>query len=286
MSNMWLFFTLLAALLWGIGQVFAKKGLSYATSLFNNLLAAVFTLLITAPFAFFMGAQLSDVSKLLPISIVIAVLLLSYYYVINKANISLVGTVLGAYPIFTVILSLIFLHEKPSIFQELAAGCVMLGTLLLIVGEDLTLARKLKFGTWVIWGAAGAAASGIADFLTKLALKIVDERAYSYIFTYAIALILVACVSFLFDKNGRKFPKINDKKLLPTLVGVTMIEVGMVAYFIALSLGIASVVTPVSSIYVAITAVLAWIFLKEKVNRLQIIGVLIACLGIILLGIQ
>ncbi len=283
---MWLFFTLLSAFFWGVGQVFVKKGLGNTTSLFNNLLCAIVILFVTIPYALASGGQLSDLPKLLPISLVITTLLLCYYYVLAKADISLVGTVFGTYPIFTILFSFLFLHESPSIFQKIAAGLVIAGTLLLIVGEDLDLAKKFRFGTWALWGIMGSFAAGTADFLAKIALNMVEERASSYILSYGIAFIFIACISALFDKNGRKFPKVGQKKFLPTLIGVTMIEMGMVVFLIALSMGFASIVTAISSCYVAITAVLAWIFLQEKVNKLQMFGVLITCVGIILLGLS
>jgi len=280
---MWLFFTFLAAILWGVGPVLTKKGLFHTTPLFNNLLAALITLTVTIPYAIFSGAKFSDIPAILPLSLFIAALLLSYYYVIAKADISLVGTVLGIYPLFTVILSLLFLHENPSFFQKTSVFFVMLGTVLLAVGEDLGASKKLRFGSWFFWGIGGAAAAGSSDFFAKIAMKMVEERTYSYILTYGIAFVIVALLSAVFDKKGRKIPKLN-KNFLPTLIGVFIVEVGLVAFYIALSLGYASVTAPVVSVHVAITAVLAWVFLKEKSNKLQVLGVLCSTVGIVLLG--
>ena len=55
---MWLVLTLIAAFMWGIGPVLAKKGLSHTTPLFNNLIAGFVTLAITVPFAIFMGGKI------------------------------------------------------------------------------------------------------------------------------------------------------------------------------------------------------------------------------------
>lgn len=110
---MWLFFTLLAALLWGVGQVFIKKGLSHTTPLFNNLFGAVVILAVAIPFALVNGGNLSLVPQMLPLTLVIAALLICYYYILEKGQISLTGTVLASYPLFTVILSSFFLKEIP-----------------------------------------------------------------------------------------------------------------------------------------------------------------------------
>lgn len=106
-----------------------------------------------------------------------------------------------------------------------------------------------------------------------------------YIFSYALAFITVVILSVFIDKTERVLPKFNFKTYMPTIVGVTMIEIGLVVYYLALSKGLASLVTPISSIYVAITVVLAHIFLTEKITKIQILGVLFSVAGIILIGI-
>lgn len=282
---MWLVLTLITTLFWGFGQVFSKKGLSYTTPLFNNIVGALATIIITIPAAFLLGANIQDVLRILPLSLLIATLLLSYYYVIAKGNISLTGTVLGSSPLLVVFLSFLFLNEHPSVFQMLAALLVMTGTLTLILAEDLELSKKLRFGSWVVWGLAGAGAAGSADFLSKVVLDSSHIKGSTYVLAYGISFVIVVCISFFIDKNGRQFPKFN-RKILPTLIGDTMLEVGMIFFFLALSSGFASIVAPISSFYVGITAVLAWIFLHEKANKLQMAAVAISCAGIILLGVQ
>src|SRR3989344_3757394 len=105
---MWLFFTLLAALLWGVSQVLIKKGFEETTPLFNNLFGALVILIIAIPFAMLNGAHFWLVPKMLPLTLLIALLLICFYYVLEKGQVSLTGTVLASYPVFTVVLSLLF----------------------------------------------------------------------------------------------------------------------------------------------------------------------------------
>jgi uncharacterized membrane protein len=281
---MWMTFALLAAALWGVGQIFTKKGLSETSPLFNNLLGAVVTIVLIVPFVMLNGANLSDVPKIFPLACIITFLLLSYYYIIGVGKVSLTGTVLAMYPLITIFLSLIFLRENPNLYQKLAVLIVLSGTFILAIGEDIAVTKKLRFGRWFWIAIIGACLSGSSDFLAKVALNKVGNT-YSYLLAYAIAFMAMALISIFIDKKGRKMPKIN-KKIIPTLLGVTMMESGMIAYYIALSLGFVSLVTPISSAYVAITAILAWIFLKEKVNKIQAAGIIFSVFGIILLGVS
>jgi len=63
-------------------------------------------------------------------------------------------------------------------------------------------------------------------------------------------------------------------------------EIAFVSFHFALSGGLASIVTPISSIYVGITAVLAWLILKEKINKIHFFGIACAAIGVILIGIS
>jgi len=226
---MWLLFTLLSATLFGVGQVFTKKGLDETSPLLNNLLGAGVTLLITVPFALMNGAHISFVPKVLPITLVIALLLLCYYYIIAKGQVSLTGTILASYPLITIALSLLFLHEQPSLFQKIAIALILLGTIVIVAGENLNAFKRLQFGGWFYWALGGAIAIGTGDFLTKIAINRSDM--YTYLLAYGIAFGIVAGSSYFFDKKGRRFPKLTNTKFLPTLIGVTMLETGVVVFY-------------------------------------------------------
>jgi uncharacterized membrane protein len=87
------------------------------------------------------------------------------------------------------------------------------------------------------------------------------------------------------DKKGRVLPKFSREKYLPTLVGVGMMELGFFIFHLALVDGYVSLVSPISGVYVAITAVLAWLILKEKISKFQFAGIALCAIGVILVGI-
>lgn len=278
-----IFFALLAASLWGVGQVFTKKGFEETSPLFNNLLGAFITLIIVVPFALLNGANFQTAQKIFPLSLLIALLLLCYYYILEKGYVSLTGTILSSYPLITVVLSFLFLREQPSIFQKIAIVIILLGTITIAAGESINAVKRLRFGGWFWLAVIGAVSIGFSDFFAKVAVN--NSDIYSYLLAYGISFPILAGISYIFDYKNRAFPKFNSKKFLPTAIGVTMLEVGLMIYYIALSKGLVSVVTPLSSIYAAITVILAWIFLKEKMNKIQLLGITFSILGIIFIGI-
>lgn len=142
---------------------------------------------------------------------------------------------------------------------------------------------KLVLGDWIWWPICGAVIVGFGDFLAKVAINM--SNASTWLFFLSLAYIPCAILNFLLDKKGRQITEFNFQKFLPTLLGVTMISIGIIPFNLAFQYGLASLVGPVSSSYIVLTAVLAFVFLKEKINKIQFLGITSTAIGIILLGI-
>ena len=97
--------------------------------------------------------------------------------------------------------------------------------------------------------------------------------------------LIVAPALFLIDKKGRKLPPLKTKLFFPSLFGLLLLQIGVLAFDYALSFGTATLVTVTANTYVVISLILAIIFLKEKLTRQQLAGVLSVITGIILIGI-
>ncbi len=230
------------------------------------------------------GVKFDLVWSIAPLTLVISILFLSYYYIIGMGQVAFTGTIIGTSPLFAILLSVVFLHENPSIFQKLAIFFIILGTTLIAVPDKVTTIKDLKLGSWFWWAICAAIAIGAADFFIKILIN--QSDVYTYLFTYSLCLIVVSFLSICFDKKGRAaMPTFTFKKYLPTVLGVIIMEIAFVSYHFALAQGLVSVVSPVSSIYIPITALLAWMFLKEKINKMHCIGIVLAAIGVILVGI-
>ncbi len=58
--------------------------------------------------------------------------------------------------------------------------------------------------------------------------------------------------------------------------------IGLLAYYAAVSRGKVSVVGPVTSLFPLLTVVLAFIFLRERLNRMQMAGVALSLVAIVI----
>jgi transporter family protein len=206
----------------------------------------------------------------------------SFFYVISKGEISLTGTVVAGYPVFTIILSQVFLNERLSTIQFIGVGLVISGVVLIALPER-NAAEEVKNLAWVFWGMVCAILIGSGDFLTKLSINQIG--AYSHIFFLSLISNLIGAINYLIDKKRRPFPDLSGRKALPTILGLIVVAIGTLLFLLSFDHGKISLIAPVSSIYPAITAVLAVRFLGEKVTIKQGTGIAIIVIGLILVGL-
>jgi len=274
----WFFPAIGALILWGSGQVFIKKGLTSISPFVSNLIAVFFILLIEIPFALLGKVNWSYFPAIFLIGFFAQIPNFIYPYVINKANVSLAGTVLAAYPFITVILSLLFLNESLSLLQVIGIAGIMIGMFLVAKPEN----EKFEVSQWLIWALFGALIVGTGDFIGKVGITKYDLN--SFIFAFALSAVPGLLIIRLFDKSPLTI-KGSKKDILFSAIGNLIMPLGLLFLYIAFNSGPASLISPIASSYPALTAVLAYIFLKEKINKTNSFGIVLATLGIVLTGI-
>lgn len=281
---MWFIYALIGALITGVGQVMVKRGQVELTPLLDNLLAAIIVNVILVPFLFLHGVHIGVSINLLIYALFAATMYATFYYIINLGNVSLMVSLINTFPVVTIALAISLLHEWPNIYQWLGISSVLAGIFFISRGKaNKTLKDKNKL--WILWGILGAFAIGSAEFVTKVATAYVD----GFTFTFFVYLMYIPpfIIFFLLDKNGRKFEKLRSKtSLIYTVLGIFFIEAGLIAIALAYQNGYASLVSPVVATHMLITAILAIIFLREKLSSIQKVGILLNLIGVIAIGVS
>ena len=280
---MWFIYALLGAAITGVGQVLVKKGQVKLTPLLDNLLATFIVTLILVPLLFIHGIDIEAGRTILIYALIAASMYATFYYIISFGNVSLMVSLINTFPVVTIILAVGILRELPSLYQWFGIILVVLGAIC-ISREKIKKRAINRKRLWVIWGLLGSLAIGIAEFVTKLATLRVD----GFTFTFFVYLMYIPplIVFMFFDKGGRKFKNLKNKQgLAYTIIGIFFIEAGLIAIALAYQYGLASLVSPVVATHMLITAVLAVIFLKEKLSAIQKIGILLSLIGVSVIGI-
>ena len=280
---MWFIFSLTAALFWGVAQLLVKQSLSRVTPLVNNFIYDVIFFVIIGCLAINNGINFQLLPSIAPFTILIAFCYLSYYFILKKGLLSLTGTIMASYPIFTLILAFFLLTDKLSVLQLLAIIIVILGMILISLPRDKISLASLKKQSWFYWASLYAILAGLGDFTSKVAIDKSDL--YTFLFALSLSFLFTSLIYIAVDKKNRMPLKFSFDQYKYSLFGNLLMVFGMLAFYTALSAGMVSLVTPISSTYAAITVLLSIKFLHEKINKPQSFAIILLVFGIILIGL-
>ena len=133
-------FSALAIVMWGFWGFFGKVALDKKMAAISILLAeTMISALVAIPVFVTMSmashGQLSQTSwniyGLLS-GAVLAIGLLFYYLALAEGHVSVVVPLTATYPLISVLLSLVFLGERPTLWQWIGVAFVILGAILLL----------------------------------------------------------------------------------------------------------------------------------------------------------
>lgn len=138
-----------------------------------------------------------------------------------------------------------------------------------------------KIPKWLVYCSLAILFWGLWGIVAKEAVRYIDPWLGQVLLTVGW-MPLVLGVAF---SSNMRVGKSKSRGVLYGIATGVISSAGNVAFFGALSKGgPASTVVPVSGLYPLVTAITAVIFLKEKMNRVQIAGIALALVAIILLG--
>ena len=281
----WFPLALSAAVCWAVGAVLVKRGFAAVPPLWNNIINNALALLLWIPVVLVLSGFSIDVPPIRILLIILAasVLFQLYYYSLSRGQVSLTGTVIAVYPMITIILSYLFLGERLSPVQYGAVALILAGGVAVAFPNQ---GQILHTGgrSWLPWGMAGALSLGTGDFLSKLSINQIGS--YSHIFFLSLIAVGLSGVNYIVDTPNRAVPPVFARTFLPSLIGIVLHLVGALCFLLAFDYGPVSLISPVSSVYPALLALLAVKFLKDRISVVQGIGIGAITGGLITIGIS
>jgi bacterial/archaeal transporter family protein len=139
--------------------------------------------------------------------------------------------------------------------------------------------RFLPFPKWLVFALLCAFCWGVWGVLTKVGSDRMNPPAMQVLFTLGMfPMVLVALVRLEFrvekDWRGAAYGILNG----------VFSGLGLLAFYAAMARGKASIVGPFTALFPLLTAVLAFVFLKERINKVQGVGILLALVSIYILS--
>jgi transporter family protein len=268
---------------WGIydflGGVFAKQIGPFKAFFWSQLagLISIFLLALISKIGV-------NVSTLIIILSAIAAMIYAAGYLfffkgLEIGNVSIVAATMNLWAVFTMLFAFIFMGQRLSTIQTVGVLMIISGATLaslnwtdirnqgfiLSAGVREAIIGAFFFG--VFWNISEIISKQIGWLLTTLLVK--------------FGIIIFLLIFFFLMKREINLSRATTQiKYMVVLMGI--FEVGAVALInYGLTIGHAILITPIVSALSIVTISLAIIFLKDKVSKLQGLGIVMAIVGII-----
>lgn len=268
---------------WGLydflGGVFAKQIGPYKSFFWSQLagLASMFLLVIFVPSSMDIP---SGVVFLFPV----AALLYSAGYLFffkgfEVGSMSIVAATMNLWAVFTMLFAFTFMGQRLSPSQTTGVVMILAGVTLASLNWSEIQRRKFQLSTGVREAIAGAFFFGIYWNVSE----IIVEQVGWLVSTALIKLGIVVFMLFFFALSKRGMGLAGTIGKTTTAIFVMgVIEAGAVAVVnYGLTIGDAILITPIASALSIVTILLTIIFLKERINKIQGLGVATAVAGIV-----
>ncbi|MEA1987370.1 MAG: DMT family transporter [Candidatus Marinimicrobia bacterium] len=283
-----------AALCWTTGSMSFEFAGKRVGSLSVNLIRMVSGVLLLSIFTYFTRGKFLPTDASLHswiwlslsglIGYGIGDLLLFEAFVVVGARISML--IMSSVPIFTALISLVFLGETMSIIEISGMFLTLIGIVIVILNrkkKDDSEEKKKKYLLGILLAFGGSLGQAIGLILSKFGMQ--DYNAFSASQIRGFVGIIVFTILFMiFGK------KKNLQKSFTNVKTMIAINVGAISGpFLGVSMSLLAVQNTkagVASTIMAIVPLLiippAIIFFKEEVNLIEIVGAVIAVFGVVL----
>ena len=299
---MWLVFTLVTTLLWGIAELFYKKG-SHEDRKYDHLRVCILVgavMGIHAVFTLLTSDIVYDPMNLvayLPVSLCYILSMACSFFGIRFIEESLADPIENTAGAMCSLLCVIFLGEKiaPEVWLGIAVIVIgIIGVTKMEQSSDVNRRQKLGKRLAIVAFAMPfcyAIIDALGSFLDIFFLEMetspligVTEENIELVanISYELTFAIVGLVLFIFMKcKGVKFelPKQKDK-----MVAAVCETAGQLTYVYAMS-GNGAVAAPILSSVCVVSLVLSRIFLKEKLTKKQYLFIGIIIVGILMLAV-
>lgn len=271
---------------WGLydflGGVFAKQIGPYKSFFWSQLAGLASILLL----GFFMTPSMvvsSGVMLLFPV----AALLYSAGYLFffrgfEVGNMSIVAATMNLWAVFTMLFAFTFMGQRLSTLQTVGVLMILTGVTLASLNWNEIQQRNFQLSAGVKEAIAGAFFFGMYWNVSEVIVEEIGWLVSTALIKVGIVVFML--LFFVLSKRGMSLAGTDSKTMFAIFI-MGMVEAGAVAVVnYGLTIGDAILITPIASALSIVTIGLAIIFLKDKITRLQGLGIATAVLGIVVTG--
>jgi len=288
----WLFFTILAALSWGVWGVLSKF-ISDDVSPFTNQILFTIGMLSTIPFIAkrCKAKEFSYKGIILGFSAGILAILgnISVFQSFGTGGLAaVVIPFTNLYPLVTIIIALLIFKEKLNWLNVIGVlivipAIILLSGKILVFKDPLAFFSNLKLEAWLIFALIAMLLFGLFSASQKITAKHISSE-WSYI-SFIASSVFVSVILIMLGRVDLSFSK--QSFWVGSMAGLLD---GLGVLFIYSAYHVKGKASQVSTIAATLqqvfTIAMAIFFLKEKLGSIELIGIVLAILGASLLTLE
>lgn len=276
-------YAIVAALLFGIADVFTKIATVRLNTARIVLLNALLTLPVAAVFFLILGGSLPQGQYLIRAIIIQGVSALSFIFfflAMLSGPVSVISPIVSGYSVISIIGGVIFLREMPTAVQFAGIAMIVIGSISICIEPDIK-KRNIKDKMWIIWTVMAMFCFGIWSLVSKTLTAHIEPWTMTLIFGIIAPFIWTP---YILMRWGREKATLRDiKGIIAGASAVVMTTAAAISYYMALSKLPVSIASPVTGAHPIITVFASLILLKEKFYKFQFISFALILAGLYLL---
>ncbi len=310
---MWILFAYGSAFFAGITAIIAKKGIKNVDSNVATAVRTIVILIFSWLMVFIVGSQ-NTIGTIQSKTLLFLILSgfatgaswLCYFRALQLGDVTKVTPIDKSSTIMTMILALIILGESITVLKIISMIAIGLGTYLMIqqkpAGQKSTEEKSAeqkpgekkfkenheiklnKKNSWFFYAMLSAVFASLTSVLGKIGIQDIESNLGTAIRT-VVVLIMAWLVVFAFRKQKEVRSIDKSSAIYLCLSGLTT-GLSWLCYYKALQKGDASIVVPIDKLSILVTVLFSYIFLKEGIRKIAVLGLLILVGGTLLLLVK
>ena len=287
---MWILYALGSAFFAGVTSILAKVGVKDVDSHVATAIRTIIVLIFSWIMVFIIGSQstIVNIDGKTFLFLILSGLStggswLCYFKALQLGDVNKVVPIDKSSTILTMILAFIFLNEKITINMVIGMIGIAIGTYLMIQKKEK--AEKIVKGkAWLIYALLSALFASLTSILGKVGIENVESNLGTAIRT--IVVLVMAWIIVFATKKQRDIKKIDKRSLIFLILSGVATGASWLCYYKALQDGLASIVVPIDKLSILVTVLFAYIFLKEKLSKKSLLGLILIVVGTLLLLVK
>ena len=283
---MWLMFAFASAFFAGITAILAKIGVKNVDSNVATAIRTIIILIFSWMMVFVVGSYVSiaNIDGHTLIFLILSGLStglswLCYFKALQLGDVNKVTPIDKSSTVLTIILAFIILGENITLSKVIGIIFIAIGTFMMITKKEG--GTKQSNRAWLLFAILSAVFASLTSILGKIGITNIESNLGTAIRT--IVVLIMAWIVVFVTKKQNTIKNIDKKSLKFILLSGVTTGLSWLCYYRALQEGEASIVVPIDKLSILITIAFSYLFLKEKLTKKSLIGLVAIIVGTLVL---